>query len=131
MNHLSESFNSLESKAESINAAQTLQAEIQSRLHDQMEIDMQVAQGYLSQVASTALQLQTTVSETSSRIQSMTAFARVFGTIFDWVVIGCVAVVGCLALATLVMMWHFSRRAAALVIGGISTRSSSVYLKTN
>ena len=126
MGDLSNSFSSLETKARSINAAQTLQAETQARLHDQMEIDMQVAQGYLSEVASTALQLQTVVSEASSRIQSMTTFAQIFRAIFDWVVIACIGLVGCLAFAVLVMIWRYSRRAAVVIITGISTISDTI-----
>lgn len=112
MGRLSQSFTQLETKAEAFNAAQTRQAETQARLQNQMEIDMQVTQGYLSDVASSAQQLQTTVTVTASKIESMTAFARLFGTLFDWAFIICAGVAASLVTALLLAVWRVSYKAA-------------------
>ncbi|KAL9637662.1 MAG: hypothetical protein Q9164_002067 [Protoblastenia rupestris] len=112
MGYLGESFTQLETKAQSFSAAQTRQAETQSKIHDQMEVNMQIAQGYLSDVASTAMQLQATVAETHSKIESITAFTRIFGNIFDWAALSCLVVVIFFAIATLTIVWRSSRKLA-------------------
>ena len=104
-----QSFSNLETKADALSAAQSNQAETQARLNGQMEIDMQVTQGYLSDVASKAMHLQATVTDALAKIQSMTAFARMFGSIFDWTVIFiavALTIFGCLALRA---VWRFSK----------------------
>ncbi|KAL9101507.1 MAG: hypothetical protein Q9163_003233 [Psora crenata] len=102
MSYLSQSFTELETKAEAFSAAQTRQADLQTRLHDQMEVDMQVTQGYLSEVATAAIHLQATIATTSSKIQSMTAFARAFGSILDWAALACVGFIFLFAAGTMV-----------------------------
>ena len=119
MGHLSQSFTHLETKAEAISTAQTLQAETQARLHNQMEVAMQVAQGYLSEISSTALDLQAIISETASKIQSMTAFARVFGFVFNWVLTASVGLVAFSALAVLVTVWRYSHKVVVTIISAI------------
>ena len=112
MGYLGESFTQLETKAQSFSVAQTRQAETQSKMHDQMEVNMQIAQGYLSDVASTAMQLQATVAETHAKIESMTAFTRIFGNIFDWAALSCLVVGVFFAIAILTIVWRSSRKLA-------------------
>lgn len=116
MGRLTQSFTHLEIKADTLSAAQSRQEDTQSRLHSRMEIDMQVAQGYLSEVASSAMQLQTTVTDTSSKIQSMASFAKVFGTVFDWTII--IVVIILLVVGGLVLraIWRFSKLAGCCLL---------------
>ena len=131
MGHLGQSFTHLETRAESISIAQTLQAETQARLHDQMEVAMQVAQGYLSEISSTALQLQTIISETASKIQSMTTFACMFGVLLDWVLTVCFGLFAFSALAALVTVWRYSHKAAMNIILAISKFSPLSLVRAN
>ena len=108
MNGLTKSFSNLESRADALSAAQSKQVETQSRLNGQMEVDMKVAQGYLSDVASRALELQATVSETSSKIQSMTTFAKAFGMALDWTATLLIIVLLVLFGWILRVIWRFS-----------------------
>ena len=73
-----------------------------------MEVDMQVAQGYLSDVTSTAMQLQATVAETYSKVESMTAFARIFGNFFDWAIMAGVGLLLLFAAGFMAFVWKYS-----------------------
>ncbi|KAL9127275.1 MAG: hypothetical protein Q9217_003810 [Psora testacea] len=116
MGYFSQLFHQLETKAESFSAAQTRQAEMQSRLQDKMEVDIQVTQGYLSEVASTALHLQTTVAATASKIESMAALARAFSSVLDWAALACVGFLVFLATGILTLVWKSSRKLVLAVI---------------
>ncbi|KAG8532896.1 uncharacterized protein KY384_002774 [Bacidia gigantensis] len=110
MDNLGHSFSRLESKAEAIGVAQQRQGETQEKLSQQMEVDMQVAQGFLTDVASSAMHLQATVSETSSKIQSMAAFAKVFSTILNWTYFfGCVVLLSIIVTAVAIG-WQYNSR---------------------
>ena len=129
MEKITQSFGHLETKADALSASQSKQAEVQARLHDQMEVNMQVAQGYLSEVASSAIQLQATVADTSTKIQSMTAFAKIFGTVFDWMVL-IVAMILLVVTALIVRtIWRFSRIAGCLLL--ILTGKSPLSLRSS
>lgn len=79
MINLGSSFTGLESKAETFHAAQTRQAEMQTRLHDHMQIEMQVTRGLLDEVTFSAKSLQATVDSTAAiigKLASLTGFTR-------------------------------------------------------
>lgn len=65
---LGNSFIGLESKAETFHAAQTRQAEVQTRLHDQMQVEMQTTRGLLDEVTFSATTLKATVDSTAAII---------------------------------------------------------------
>ena len=65
---LDTSFASFESKAESFQAAQTRQAEMQARLHNEMQVDMYITRGLLDNITSSATNLHTTIQTTSAFI---------------------------------------------------------------
>ncbi len=68
---LDKSFTGLETKAQAFHKAQTLQAETQTRLHDQMQVEMHVTRGLLFDVTSSAANLQAAVDNTSVKIAQM------------------------------------------------------------
>jgi hypothetical protein len=79
MINLGNSFTGLESKAEAFHAAQTRQAEMQTRLHDQMQIEIQTTQGLLDEVTFSATTLKATVDSTAAiigKLASLTGFTR-------------------------------------------------------
>ncbi len=79
MINLSSSFTGLESKAETFHAAQTRQAEMQTRLHDQMQIEIQATRGLLDEVTFSATSLKATVDSTAAiigKLASLTSLAR-------------------------------------------------------
>ena len=65
---LDNSFAGFESKVESFQAAQTRQAELQARLHNEMQIDMHITRGLLDNITSSATTLHTTIQTTSALI---------------------------------------------------------------
>ena len=65
---LDNSFASFESRAESFQAAQTRQAEMQARLHNEMQIDMYVTRGLLDNITSSATTLHNTIQTSSALI---------------------------------------------------------------
>ena len=79
MAHLDRSFDSLDSKAEIFHAAQTRQVELQSRLHDQLQIEMQTTRGLLDEATSSATSLKATVDSTAAlvgKLSSLTDITR-------------------------------------------------------
>ena len=72
LDNLDKSFAGLESRAEAFNAAQNAQAELQTRLYDQMQTEMYVAHGLLADITSSATYLQATLDDTTSKVASMT-----------------------------------------------------------
>jgi len=79
MINLGNSFTGLESKAETFHAAQTRQAEMQTRLHDQMQIEMQTTRGLLDEVTFSATTLKATVDSTAfiiGKLASLNSFTR-------------------------------------------------------
>ena len=116
MDSLGQSFSKLETNAEAISVAQAHQGETQKKLALQMEVDMQVASGFLADVAPSATQLQATVSETSSKVQSLAALARVFSALVDWAAIAGVLVLLSIVLAAGTMAWRYSARAVIILL---------------
>ncbi|MCJ1461598.1 hypothetical protein MMC07_000195 [Pseudocyphellaria aurata] len=77
----------LETQAEAIEVAQTLQAKAQTQLHDQigrMQVDMHVARGLLSEVTSSASSLQSTIEDASSKIAHISTFGSLTTMILKW-----------------------------------------------
>ena len=81
---LDRSFAGLETKAQAFHAAQTLQAETQSRLHDQMQVEMHVTRGLLTDVTSSAASLQAAVDNTSAKIAQMATLGGLSATVAQW-----------------------------------------------
>ncbi|MCJ1229510.1 hypothetical protein MMC12_006177 [Toensbergia leucococca] len=86
--NLDKSFEKLESKAEKFHASQTLQAETQARLHDQMQTEMQMARGLLAEVTSSAASLQSAIEDTSTKISQMATFSGITGSVLRWAWLG-------------------------------------------
>lgn len=79
MINLGKSFTGLESKAETFHAAQTRQAEMQTHLHDQLQIEMQTTRGLLDEVTFSATHLKATVDSTAAiigKLAALTGFTR-------------------------------------------------------
>lgn len=86
--NLDKSYAGLETQAEAIHAAQILQANTQTHLHDQidrMQTDMHVARGLLAEVTSSASSLQTAIEDTSSKIAQISRFGGFSAGILQWV----------------------------------------------
>ena len=81
---LDSSFAGLETKAQAFHAAQTLQAETQARLHDQMQVEMHVTHGLLTDVTSSAAKLQSTVDKTSAKIAQMATLGGLSAAVVQW-----------------------------------------------
>ncbi len=81
---LDKSFAGLETKAQAFRAAQTLQAETQTRFHDQMQVEMHVTRGLLSDVTSSAANLQAAVDNTSVKIAQMATLGGLPATVVQW-----------------------------------------------
>ena len=81
---LDESFAGLETKAQAFHTTQTLQAEAQTKLHDQMQIEMQVTRGLLVDVTSSAADLQIAVDNTSAKIAQMATLGGLPATVVQW-----------------------------------------------
>ena len=89
---------------------------MQTRMHEQMEVEMQVTQGYLTDVTSTAMQLQTAVAEISSNLMSITTFARILRRLLDCASHVFVGVIILLAAGAIIFLWRFSRWLAIVVM---------------
>ena len=77
MASLGESFVGLESKAATFHAAQTRQAEMQTRFYDEMQIEMLTTQGLLDEVGSSARTLKATVDSTTAVIDKLASLHQV------------------------------------------------------
>lgn len=76
---LDKSFDGLESKAATLEAAQIRQEELQTRLYDQTQIEMQTTQGLLDEVTFSAAKLKATVDSTATiigKLGSITSITR-------------------------------------------------------
>ena len=82
---LDRSFASFESRAEAFQAAQTRQAELQTRLHNDMQIEMQVTRGLLDNVTLSATGLHTTIQTTSALIGQFTSLIGNLGSVAGWI----------------------------------------------
>ena len=98
MDTLQKSLTEMESRAATFGAAQVVQANMQSKLQDQMETGVQIAQ-----------QLRSVITETSAKIESVTALAQTFGAVFDWAVIALLGILGTLTVTLLTAIWRLSR----------------------
>ena len=110
---LDKSFAGLETKAQALHAAQTLQAETQTRLHDQMQVEMQVTRGLLVEVTSSAAHLQAAVDTTSTKIAQMATLGGLPATVMQW---------SWLILVVLVL-YQFSSRFAGYATAAIGNSS--------
>ena len=110
---LDNSFASFESKAESFQAAQTRQAEMQARLHNEMQIDMYITRGLLDNITSSATTLHTTIQTSSALIGQLASFIGNLRGATGWIpTVLCVSV-----LFFVLCMFHlkFALRAAGLI----------------
>lgn len=81
---LDKSFAGLEIKAHTFHTTQTLQVETQAKLHDQMQVEMHVTRGLLSDVTSSAMNLQAAVDNTSVKIAHMVTLGGLSATVVQW-----------------------------------------------
>ena len=110
---LDNSFAGFESKAESFQAAQTHQAEMQARLHNEMQIDMYITRGLLDNITSSATTLHTTIQTTSALIGQLASLIGNLRGATGWIpTVICV-------LLLLFVLWiihpKFALRAAGLI----------------
>lgn len=82
---LDNSFAGFELKAESFQAAQTRQAEMQARLHNEMQIDMYVTRGLLDNITSSATSLHTTIQTTSALIGQLASLISKLREATGWI----------------------------------------------
>ncbi|KAI4234604.1 MAG: hypothetical protein LQ352_008166 [Teloschistes flavicans] len=99
---LDKSFAGLESTAAALHATHNADAEAQLRLHSQVQIEMQVAQGLLADITASAATLQNTVHDTSSKVAHMVALGGVTNNVLNWG----------WSLIVLLMVYHFHPKAA-------------------
>ena len=108
---LDHSFSGLESKAETLHEAQIRQAEMQARLHNQTQIEMQASRSLIANVTSSARGLHEAVDDAAAKIAKMAWFGAVQGDFFK---------LAWLALAVTVLHWYSPKHAkfVATIIGG-------------
>ncbi|KAL8905294.1 MAG: hypothetical protein Q9207_002727 [Kuettlingeria erythrocarpa] len=82
--NLDKSFAGLESTAAALQAIQTSDAESQLRLHNQVQMELQVAQGLLTDITASAASLQATVQDTSSKVTNMVAIGGLSNNVLNW-----------------------------------------------
>jgi hypothetical protein len=81
---LDTSFEKLESKAEALHAAQTVQAELQIRLHESLQTGMHVTNGLVDQIRTSTAYLQSAVEDTSAKVAEMASLSGFTDVIFKW-----------------------------------------------
>ena len=93
MQDLDHLFSGLESKAEKLHAAQTLQSELQAHLHNQTQIEMQISQSLIANVTSSARSLHEAVDGATAKIVNMAWFNSLSGDLFPlaWLVLAVAA----------------------------------------
>ena len=69
---LDHSFSGLESKAETLHAAQIRQAQMQAHLHNQTQVEMQASRSLIANVTSSARGLHEAVDDAAAKIANMT-----------------------------------------------------------
>lgn len=116
LDKLDKSFAGLESTAAALQATHSADAEAQLRLHSQVQIEMQVAQGLLADITASAASLQDTVHDTSSKVAHMVALGGVTNKVLNWG----------WSLVVLLVVYHFHPKVAgyaAAIIGKTATAS--------
>ena len=106
MQDLDQSFSGLESKAETLNAAQIRQAEIQAHLHNQTQVEMQVSRSFVANMTSSARGLHDAVDDATAKIANMGWSGAVPGELSK---------LGWLVLAVAVLHWYSPRHAKFVV----------------
>lgn len=81
---LDDSFEKLQNKAEALHAAQTVQAELQVRLHKSLQTGMHATNGLVDQIRTSTAYLQSTVEDTSAKVAEMASLSGFTDVIFKW-----------------------------------------------
>ena len=102
MQNLDHSFSGLESKAETLHAAQIRQADIQAYLHNQTQVEMQASRNFIANVTSSARGLHEAVDDATAKIANMAWSGAVPGELFK---------LGWLVLAVAVLHWYSPKHA--------------------
>ncbi|KAL9576094.1 MAG: hypothetical protein Q9212_007391, partial [Teloschistes hypoglaucus] len=108
---LDKSFAGLESTAAALQATHSADAEAQLRLHSQVQIEMQVAQGLLADITASAATLQDTVHDTSSKVAHMVALGGVTNKVLNWG----------WSLVVLLVVYHFHPKVAGYAAATMGT----------
>ena len=111
--NINKSYIGLETQAEAFHAAQALQANMQTHLHDQidrMHTDLDVARGLLAEVTFSASSLQTAIEDTSLKIAQISTFGG-----FTTVILQCGWV-----LLVVFIIYQFSFRFAGYATASLS-----------
>ena len=107
---LDQSFSGLESKAETLHAAQIRQAEVQAHLHNQTQVEMQASRSLIANVTSSARGLHEAVDDATAKIANMAWFGAIPRELLRF---------GWLVLAVAVLHWYSPNHAklVATIIG--------------
>lgn len=81
---LDDSFEKLQNKAKALHAAQTVQAELQVRLHESLQTGMRATNGLVDQIRTSTTYLQSTVEDTSAKVAEMASLSGFTDVIFKW-----------------------------------------------
>ncbi|KAL8634933.1 MAG: hypothetical protein Q9228_007525, partial [Teloschistes exilis] len=111
LDKLDKSFAGLESTAAALQATHSADAEAQLRLHSQVQIEMQVAQGLLADITASAATLQDTVHDTSSKVAHMVALGGVTNKVLNWG----------WSLVVLLVVYHFHPKVAGYAAATLGT----------
>ena len=115
------SLSELESKAETLHAAQTRQLEMQAHLHNQTQVEMQASRILIANVTSSARGLHEAVDEAAAKLSKMAWFGAIPEELFR---------LGWLVLAIAVLHWYSPNHAkfVATVIGRFPKTIESLML---
>ncbi|KAL8781021.1 MAG: hypothetical protein Q9213_006198 [Squamulea squamosa] len=95
-------FAGLESSAAALHETHTAEAEAQLRLRNQLQVELQVAQGLIADITASAASLQASLHNTSSKVAHIVAFGGLSDRILTWV----------WCLVALLILWQFNARYA-------------------
>ncbi|KAL8809138.1 MAG: hypothetical protein Q9200_003685 [Gallowayella weberi] len=110
---LDKSFSGLESTAAALHRTQMADAEARTLLHNQMEIELQVAQSLLADVTASAAALQSTVLDVNSKVVHMATLGGFSNTVMSWG----------WSLVTLVVLYQLNPKIAAAILASIALLS--------
>ena len=103
----------IESNAEAIHATQAKQADSQTQMFDQMQMEIHVARGLLTDITESAATLQASVKDASNQIASMATIGSITKSVLRWGWAG----------LFLLVLYLFNPRYAGLAVVGLGTFS--------
>ncbi|KAL8767090.1 MAG: hypothetical protein Q9209_006317 [Squamulea sp. 1 TL-2023] len=98
--NLDRSFAGLESSAAALHKTHSAEAEAQLRLRNQLQVELQVAQGLIADITASAASLQASLHDTSSKVAHIVTFGGLSDRILTWA----------WCLVALLILWQFNPR---------------------